>query len=182
MFITDLSVNEENEKRLQAFYQAGGKVQMLDHHKTALHFNNYEWGHVVVEDDEGKLTSATSLFYEYLVTHQLIESSDAIAEFVELVRQYDTWEWEKNDNQQAKRLNSLFYLVSMEEFEEKMINRLQTSDHFEFDDFEKKLLDMEDNKIERYIRRKRRELVQTEVDQPFCWSCLCRIVSFGTWE
>ena len=167
LFITDLSVNEENEKRLQAFYQAGGKVQMLDHHKTALHFNDYEWGHVVVEDDEGKLTSATSLFYEYLVTHQLIESSDAIAEFVELVRQYDTWEWEKNDNQQAKRLNSLFYLVSMEEFEEKMINRLQTSDHFEFDDFEKKLLDMEDNKIERYIRRKRRELVQTEVDHLF---------------
>ena len=167
LFITDLSVNEENEKRLQAFYQAGGKVQMLDHHKTALHFNDYEWGHVVVEDDEGKLTSATSLFYEYLVTHQLIESSDAIAEFVELVRQYDTWEWEKNDNQQAKRLNSLFYLVSMEEFEEKMINRLQTSDHFEFDDFEKKLLDMEDNKIERYIRRKRRELVQTEVGHLF---------------
>ena len=62
LFITDLSVNEENEKRLQAFYQAGGKVQMLDHHKTALHFNDYEWGHVVVEDDEGKLTSATSLF------------------------------------------------------------------------------------------------------------------------
>ena len=111
LFITDLSVNEENEKRLEAFYQAGGKVQMLDHHKTALHFNDYEWGHVVVEDDEGKLTSATSLFYEYLVTHQLIESSDAIAEFVELVRQYDTWEWEKNDNQQAKRLNALFYLV-----------------------------------------------------------------------
>ena len=86
---------------------------------------------------------------------------------MELVRQYDTWEWEKNDNQQAKRLNSLFYLVSMEEFEEKMINRLQTSDHFESHDFEKKLLDMEDNKIERYIRRKRRELVQTEVDHLF---------------
>ena len=154
-------------KDFRHFTKPVERCRLLDHHKTALHFNDYEWGHVVVEDDEGKLTSATSLFYEYLVTHQLIESSDAIAEFVELVRQYDTWEWEKNDNQQAKRLNSLFYLVSIEEFEEKMINRLQTSDHFEFDDFEKKLLDMEDNKIERYIRRKRRELVQTEVDHLF---------------
>ena len=73
LFITDLSVNKENEKRLDEFYQNGGKVQLIDHHKTALHFNEYEWGHVVVEDEEGKLTSATSLFYEYLVSHQLIE-------------------------------------------------------------------------------------------------------------
>ncbi|NEU31691.1 oligoribonuclease [bacterium LRH843] len=162
LFITDLSINEENEKRVEAFYQSGGKVELIDHHKTALSFNEYEWGHVEVENDEGKLTSATSLFYEYLVTHQLIESSDATAEFVELVRQYDTWEWEKNDNQEAGRLNALFFLVSIDEFEGKMINRLKTSDHFYFDEFETKLLDMEEGKIERYIRRKRRELVQTE--------------------
>ncbi|MFS0574604.1 oligoribonuclease [Sporosarcina sp. 179-K 3D1 HS] len=167
LFITDLSVHEENEKRLDAFYQDGGKVQLLDHHKTALHFNEYEWGHVVVEDDEGKLTSATSLLYEYLVTHQLIEPSNAIAEFVELVRQYDTWEWEKNDNHHAQRLNALFFLITIEEFEETMISRLQSNEHFQFDEFEKKILDMEENKIERYIRRKRRELVQTQAGDYF---------------
>ena len=48
-----------------------------------------------------------------------------------------------------------------------MINRLQTSDHFHFDEFEKKILDMEEDKIERYIRRKRRELVQTQMDGHF---------------
>ncbi|CAM4078690.1 DHH family phosphoesterase [Lederbergia lenta] len=165
LFITDLSVNEENEKKLDAFYKAGGKVQLLDHHKTALSFNDYAWGHVVVTDDEGKFTSATSLLYEYLVSHQLMEDSEAIAEFVELVRQYDTWEWEKNDNQQAQRLNALFFLISIEEFEEKMINRLQTSEHFGFDEFEMKILDMEENKKERYIRRKRREVVQTQVGE-----------------
>ena len=46
LFITDLSVSEVNEKRLESFYQDGGKVQLLDHHKTALHFNEYEWGQV----------------------------------------------------------------------------------------------------------------------------------------
>ncbi len=167
LFITDLSVNSENEKRLDEFYQSGGKVKLIDHHKTALHFNDYEWGHVVVQDDEEKLTSATSLFYEYLVAYQLMEPSEAIAEFVELVRQYDTWEWEKNDNQQAKRLNALFFLISIEEFEEKMLARLTTTEHFHFDEFEKKILDMEDDKIGRYIRRKRRELVQTETDGHF---------------
>ncbi|CAK8581668.1 MULTISPECIES: DHH family phosphoesterase [Priestia] len=164
LFITDLSVNEENEKRLEEFYQTGGKVQLLDHHKTALHFNEYEWGHVVVEDNEGSLASGTSLFYEYLIENELIQTSNAVDEFVELVRQYDTWEWEKNNNQEAHRLNALFFLISIDEFEEKMVNRLQNSDHFFFDEFEQKILDMEEDKVERYIRRKRRELVQTSID------------------
>ena len=164
LFITDLSPNEENEKRLNDYYLENKRVQLIDHHKTALHLNEYEWGYVLVENDDGHLTSATSLFYHYLVTHELLEQSDAITEFVELVRQYDTWEWEKNENHQAHRLNTLFFLVSIDEFEEKMIDRLQNSDHFEFDEFEKKVLKMEEEKIERYIRRKKRELVQSEVN------------------
>ncbi|WP_075617727.1 DHH family phosphoesterase [Paenisporosarcina indica] len=163
LFITDLSVNEENEKKLEAFYQAKGNVKLIDHHKTALHLNNYDWGHVIVEVDEGMLTSATSLYYEFLVAEKLLAPTDAIAEFVELIRQYDTWEWEKNENFQAQRLNALFYLITIEEFEEKIINRLKTNEHFSFDEFETKILDMEDNKIERYIRRKKREIVQLEI-------------------
>ena len=125
LFITDLSVNAENEVRLEQFYQDGGKVQLLDHHKTALHFNEYNWAQVTVEEEEGKLASATSLLYEYLTSHHLLEPTDAITEFVELVRQYDTWEWEKNNNDRAQRLNALFFLISIGEFEEKMILRLQ---------------------------------------------------------
>lgn len=167
LFITDLSVNEEMEKKLELFYQSNGNVQMIDHHKTALHFNNYDWGYVLVDDDEGKLTSATSLFYDFLVETKHIEPSDAVSEFVELVRQYDTWEWEKNDNHEAQRLNALFFLISIEEFEEKMMSRLTSSEHFSFDEFEVKILDMEEHKIERYIRRKRRELVQAQVGELF---------------
>ncbi|GKV57258.1 oligoribonuclease NrnB [Sporosarcina sp. NCCP-2222] len=167
LFITDLSVNEENEKRLATFHENGGKVQLLDHHKTALHLNVYDWGRVLVEDDEGKLASATSLFYEYLTTHQFLKPSESVAEFVELVRQYDTWEWEKNENLHAQRLNALFFLLTIEEFEEKMISRLTSDEHFQFDEFEKKLLDLEEDKIERYIRRKRRELVQLQTGKQF---------------
>ncbi|MDL4843004.1 DHH family phosphoesterase [Aquibacillus rhizosphaerae] len=167
LFITDLSVNEENEKRLESFYQAGGKVKLLDHHKTALTFNEYDWGQVEVEDNEGKLTSATSLFYNYLIAQKLLDPSETIAEFVELVRQYDTWEWEKNDNIKAKQLNTLFFLISIDDFEQKMIPRLTTTDSFDFDEFELKLLEMEEEKTERYIRRKRRQLIQSEVNGYF---------------
>lgn len=165
LFVTDLTPNEDNEKRLNDFYNAKGKVQLIDHHKSALHFNDYEWGYILVEDHDGKLTSATSLLYEYLVTNKLLEPTAAITEFVELVRQYDTWEWEKNENYQAHSLNSLFYLISMEEFEEKILERLRTSDHFDFDEFEKKILKMEADKIDRYIRRKKREIVQSTIGE-----------------
>ncbi|MCT2535247.1 oligoribonuclease [Aquibacillus koreensis] len=167
LIITDMSVNEENEKKLQAFHSTGGNVQLIDHHKSALHFNEYDWGHVVVEDEKGKQTSATSLLYEYLINNELLGATKVISAFVELVRQYDTWEWEKNNNLQAKRLNTLFFLLSIDEFAEKMINRLKSSDHFYFDDFEEKILEMEEAKIERYIRRKRRELVQSEIEGKF---------------
>ena len=61
LFITDLSPNEQNEKRLQQFYEESGNVQLIDHHKTAIHLNDYKWGYVLVEEDSGHLTSATSL-------------------------------------------------------------------------------------------------------------------------
>jgi oligoribonuclease NrnB/cAMP/cGMP phosphodiesterase (DHH superfamily) len=165
IYITDLSVNKENENKLNKYASNGGKIKLIDHHKTALHFNEYNWGLVKVEESEGKLASATSLFYSFLVEHHMITPTAALDEFVELVRQYDTWEWEKNENINAKRLNDLLYMQSIEEFEEKMLDRVKHSDHFSFDDFEEKILDIEEKKTDRYIRRKRRELVQTFIGE-----------------
>ncbi|OLO40449.1 oligoribonuclease [Alkalihalophilus pseudofirmus] len=164
IIVTDLSVNEQNTKKLNEFYKKSSKVKLIDHHKTALHFNDYEWGSVQVEYEDGRLTAATSLLYDYLVKNKQLKPTPPIDEFVELVRQYDTWEWEKNKNETAKRLNDLFFMISIDDFEERMVQRLQQSEHFSFDEFETKILDMEEDKIERYIRRKRREMVQTFID------------------
>ncbi|WP_332633394.1 DHH family phosphoesterase [Halalkalibacter flavus] len=161
LLITDLSVHSDNEKKLDEFVKKGGSVTLLDHHKTALHFNEYSWGSVTVEYEDGRLAAATSLFYEFLVEQGFLKHSSSLDEFVELVRLWDTWEWEKNNVLKAKRLNDLFFMISIDEFEERMVNRLQESETFSFDEFEEKILDMEETKIERYIRRKRRELVQT---------------------
>lgn len=164
LIITDLSTNDEIAQKLNEIVNKGAQVRLIDHHKTALHFNDYSWGMVKVEYENGKLASATSLFYDFLKQHQLLNDRTSITEFVELVRQYDTWEWDVNNNQKAKRLNDLFYMVSIDEFEEKMVNRLQEQEQFEFDEFEQKLLEMEEEKIERYIRKKKRELIQTFID------------------
>ena len=163
LFITDMSPNEENEMKLQERFASKGMVQLIDHHKTAEHLNEYEWGFVLSIDEEGKGTSATSLFYNYLIRHEFLQATEGLTDFVELIRQYDTWEWEKNENERAHRLNSLLYLTTIDEFEERMVERLQGGERFIFDEFEEKVLGMEYDKMERYLRRKKREVTQTEV-------------------
>ncbi|KKI90197.1 oligoribonuclease [Bacillus sp. SA1-12] len=163
LYITDLSVNNENEIRLNDFAIKGGKIQLIDHHKSALHINKYNWSHIQVEETEGKLASATSLFYQFLIEEKMIKAKPSLNEYVELVRQYDTWEWEKHGNINAKRLNDLLYMQSIEEFEGKMLERLSQNAHFSFDEFEEKVLDIEEKKTDRYIRRKTKELVQANI-------------------
>ena len=161
LFITDLTVSPELEERLDQHVREGGQVRLIDHHKSALHFNDYSWAQVDVHHADGRLASATSLLYGYLIANGLVEPTEALNQFVEMVRLYDTWEWETENKIEAKRLNDLFYMVSLDEFEAKMVDRLRTRNEFSFDEFEEKILDMEEDKIERYIRRKRREMVQT---------------------
>ncbi|WP_102347151.1 DHH family phosphoesterase [Bacillus sp. Marseille-P3661] len=168
VYITDLSVNEENEKAFEGRYKKNKNIQMIDHHATALHFNKYEWGIVKPEYETGHKTSATSLFYDYLKEKQLITPEQSLNEFNELIRQYDTWEWEENENLVAKQLNDLFSIIGRQQFEEQMLERLTAvTDSFFFTEGETLLLEVEEKKIERYIRSKNRQLIQTFIND-FC--------------
>jgi oligoribonuclease NrnB/cAMP/cGMP phosphodiesterase (DHH superfamily) len=160
LFITDLAVGKDVEEQLAERAKRGGHVQVIDHHVTALHFNDYPWGWVVPTDDDGKKTSATSLFYDYLVREGKLAPSDSLATFVELVRQYDTWEWEENGNLQAKRLNDLLTILGLDGFWDTMSERLASGEPFTLTETEELILDMEEKKIQRYIRQKQKQLVQ----------------------
>ena len=72
LLITDLSVNDSNSKKVDKLVKEGGKAQFIDHHKTALHLNEFDWALVKVRYDDGRLTSATSLFYDYLMEQNLL--------------------------------------------------------------------------------------------------------------
>jgi oligoribonuclease NrnB/cAMP/cGMP phosphodiesterase (DHH superfamily) len=165
VYITDLAVNELVEKKLAKRFLEGKHVRMIDHHVTALHFNDYEWASVKPEYETGKKTCATSLFYDYLKEEGLIKENNALEEFIELVRQYDTWEWEELNNIDAKRLNDLFYILNREKFEEDMLKRVsEHPNHFFLTEIENMLLDTEEKKIDRYIHSKGRQIIQAVID------------------
>lgn len=164
IFITDLSVNPHVEKLLDERFREGSHVQMIDHHATAMHFNEYKWG--FVDPGENQKTCAATLFYEFLLEKEKIERLESLEAFLELVRKYDTWEWEEENEVDAKRLNDLFSIMGRETFKAEMIRRLtRESDSFKFNDSEEMILDLEERKIERYIHQKNRQLVQMFVDE-----------------
>lgn len=163
LIITDISVDEDNEKRIVEFVAAGGKVKLIDHHKSAEHLNQHDWAAVTVTQSDGKQASATSLFYEYLLQNNLIVRTAILDDFVEHVRQYDTWDWDVNNNLTAKWLNDLFSMISIDEFEAKLIKKLTEHTDFSFDETEQKLLEVEEERVQRYIHRKKREVYQMSI-------------------
>lgn len=156
VYITDISVNEEvaeiiNETNKKA---ESNYFQLLDHHKTAEWLNKYDWA-TVIDIDNNKKQSGTNLFYEYLISNEGLKQTIQIEEFVELARQYDTWEWKKYDIQKAKDLNDILHMIGDFDFIFEYYHNLKDcKDHFQLSEMHLKLLHYKRLEIDRYIESK----------------------------
>ncbi len=175
-FITDISVSEEVAKYISETtltvddktYVLAEHFQLLDHHITAMPLNTFNWCHVEDTDVQGIKCSGTVLFYRYLLaldtpfkenlTKKLTET------FVEKIRRYDTWDWAKFEDLEAKQLNDLFYLIGKERFMEYWCTRLMGEDgEFTFDETQKLLLEIRQNEIDKYIESRDEDLIEREI-------------------
>lgn len=165
LYITDISVNEEVAKMLQKRVQKGQKVVLIDHHASAIPLGEkYKWAHVQPVYEDGMKTAATSLFYDYLVEQTYLKKTPILDEYVELVRQFDTWDWFANQNEKAKQLNHLFYLISRDEFQQAVLPVLQSEEGaFQFSERHQTLLEVEEKKIEKYIREKQKQMMKASL-------------------
>lgn len=116
-----------------------GKVEVLDHHRTNFFVENIVPGAVICPENKmGKLESGTSLMYQYFseLSYCSLDNKrgelfrgdsynkDLLALFVDTVRSYDTYEWKETGNILAKQLQTLFFLLGMERFCKKFIDRI----------------------------------------------------------
>jgi len=165
-YITDISVHNhvaqliENEEL--STFNLRDKVQLLDHHPTALELNKYEWCKVVIEEYDEK-TSGTSLFYKYLLNHYKGWIFADLYVFTEVVRKYDTWLWKTkyNDNK-PKMWNDLFYIMGRDNFINEMTNRIIIN-NFKFTDTDLKLLEYKQLEIDRYIESKSKNIIEKDI-------------------
>lgn len=150
VFITDISVNEDVAELIENVRDVPD-FRLIDHHGTALHLNDkYEWAHVQVDEGRGK-ASGTTLLNKFIRQNTTAKSTFDLEEFTEKVRRYDTWEWHtKYNDQHAKQLNDLLYIIGRDRFVERFTEDLS----LDFTESEALLLEIEAEKIERYVESK----------------------------
>jgi oligoribonuclease NrnB/cAMP/cGMP phosphodiesterase (DHH superfamily) len=174
IYITDISVSEDiaaiiNNTQCPEFKEDSkfyNHFTLIDHHPTAKHLEKYCWCTIQIENEKGKC-SGTSLFYDYLLTHvehSEIMNSNAIKDFVETVRQYDSWEWKTIFNNEApKEWNNLLRLYGRERFVKKIIENLKEKSEFAFDKTDLLLLELNEDKKQLYFEKKSKELIKQDV-------------------
>lgn len=182
--ITDISVSEEIANKIELinkqkdFISPSYYISLLDHHPTALFLNKYKW--CIVREfkyDSDIKTSGTDMLYEsfvatyrFILFEQKIENLTELEEldmsvlncknFVEVIRQYDTWDWKKLNNNLPKQWNDLLYILGRDRFIEMVLNNnLSTQIPKEYE----LLLQLEQEKIDRYIKTKDKEIIRKQL-------------------
>lgn len=164
IFITDISVSEEVAGEIERISPKSTKL--IDHHGTAAWLNKYSWARVVEKEyneveKRDQITSGTSLFYEFLQEMGVLQPTDALDDFTETVRRYDSWEWKNvyNDSH-PQQLNSLLYLLGRWKFVQRFTKNPDTT----FTKSEQLLLEIEERQTQQYINNKRKELIETSLN------------------
>lgn len=169
VYITDISVEDELAKAID-IYIPNDKVQLLDHHATALNLNKYDWCDVRVVMDIGLKTCGTELFYNWLDHSGYFDDAvfdfpeSNLTRFVEIVRDYDTWRWKElgDEGLVCKQINDLLYIYGRDEFIQYIIDSL----YFDKDDefplilgTPLALLEQKQKDIDRYVEKKDKQLM-----------------------
>ncbi len=153
VFVTDVCIKEPLLKSISEDIRLKDKLVVLDHHKSEIEEGNnkYDFVNIIVENDKGK-TSGTSLFYEYLLNHKLLDRNDTLDELVELTRQYDTWEWKnKYNNPKARMLHIIFEVLGYEEYIKIMSRIINENNGISFNKEELDIIKKFDETLEKEI-------------------------------
>lgn len=169
IFITDISVSKSIAEKIDA-RKTESNFALIDHHATALYLNKYTWASVKEREFDGVLTCGTELLFNLLCKPLCApDEINTIRDFVDMVRDYDTWRWKNlydgsSYGSNCKKLNDLFYIYGRDNFIEWVLKRFEPGfacgefpAFSSFDDFALNNLQKE---IDRYIDQKDREIFE----------------------
>lgn len=150
IFITDLTLEEKTCELIMNSHPE--KFHTFDHHAFNLIANNYPFGVAISQNSDGINECATSLFFKYLKDlYPEIFDTPAMSKYTELIRQSDTWDWVKNNNKEAKKLNDLHDILGRENYIEYFVEFFKNNKEFYFTPEQEYLLKIEESRIQRYL-------------------------------
>ena len=142
--LADHSISETTVPLVEAHLAAGRRFRLLDHHKSALPLDRFDWATVDVD------RSGTGLLYDFL------GRPPALREFAELVEDHDLW---RHADPRSARLAALYGLLG----EERFVRRFTANPAVDFTEGEELLLDVEARREADYIESKLEDAELLEV-------------------
>lgn len=171
LVITDVSPSMEVALVIEEKFAEGHSILLFDHHKTALDLNRYEWATVSISDTKGVLECGTSLYFKFLLEHLPPRNEEEacyvnlLAQLVELVRAYDTWDWfnVEPQNLMAKHINTLYWNRGAKDYGEWIDNRINDilkagEDTLTLDTLSEYIISSEETRLERYANKKNKSM------------------------
>ena len=155
IYITDLTLSENFYKKIKESGYAY-KFKIFDHHKTHLFAKNYE--NVVIDIEE----CGTTLFYNYL--SKKYKFKKIVEDYIKHVKNLDLWLWVEKFDFMAKGLGNIFDLYGRNTYIEEMYQKLKRGKKFKWNKFENKILKIEKDTVDRYLKKKDKELYKIEYD------------------
>lgn len=173
IIISDLSVSRQVAEKIDNAIKTSKityRVDLLDHHVTALPLNEFEWCNVSQHIDSATggihKTCGTELVFNKLLNgdvFQLPTIQSNLETFVRLVRLWDTWDWKEDEleGETAKKLNDLFHILGRDEFIYEMEEAIVANKKFpEFTDSQNSVLEQRQIDIDRYIASKQSQMLK----------------------
>lgn len=155
IYITDLALSENFYKKIKESGYAY-KFKIFDHHKTHLFAKNYE--NAVIDIEE----CGTTLFYNYL--SKKYKFKKIVEDYIKHVKNLDLWLWVEKFDFMAKELGNIFDLYGRNTYIEEMYQKLKRGKKFKWNKFENKILKIEKDTVDRYLKKKDKELYKIEYD------------------
>lgn len=164
VYITDLNISRNLAEVIEqnSIYQK--KIVIIDHHIGKIDMNEFSFITVIDQDKSGNKQSATSLFYQYLITNYDISilHKPCIKTLVDYIRKVDTWTWQ--DTPKSMWISRLLDIFGPDYFLEHYLEYVKTHDVFEYERKDVYLLEVEDIRIRNYIEKVKNEIILVTID------------------
>ena len=154
IYIVDLNVTDAMAEEIQQSEELKKKIQVFDHHASKNHLNKYSFIHVV-DVKNGRKECGTTLFYEHLKewNHPILEK-ESLKKLIELVRENDTFDFVEEYEEEAEDFRHLYDIYGRDKYIEHFLNFIKEKEQFVLTETEKTLIEMEKERINRYIEEK----------------------------
>ena len=162
IYVTDLTLTQEvydyiNEHELN--------IKVFDHHET--HMFAHDLPYTTIEIDLfGRQTCGTELFFEYLKTIYKELDKPIVQDYVDQVRQLDTFKFESD---LPRHIETIRATLGKLEFVKSFTKRLKKDkEKLELTAFEKRLVKLKAEEILRYMQKKDEKMFRYTIDGKTC--------------